>query len=181
MTTSAANSLLTLDVREILKKGGEPFSEIMQAVASLAPGQGLRLLATFKPAPLFGVMAQQGYSHTEREIGGGDWEVVFTPGAAGAGSDPARAANAPAPVAGAQPHAATFVDVRGLTPPEPMQRALEAVEALKAGESLEVLTDREPTLLFQELARRHHSYESESCREGYRTKIRRSDAAGERA
>ncbi len=73
----------TLDVRDILKAGGEPFSHIMQAVESLSPGQGLRLLATFKPVPLFGVMAQRGFGHTEREIGGGDWEVVFMPTRAG--------------------------------------------------------------------------------------------------
>ncbi|MGH7048347.1 MAG: DUF2249 domain-containing protein [Stellaceae bacterium] len=71
-------SLTTLDVREILKAGGEPFSQIMQAVDALAPGQGLRLLATFKPVPLFGVMAQRGFDHAERQIGGGDWEVIFT-------------------------------------------------------------------------------------------------------
>lgn len=74
-----AHDLSTLDVRDILKAGGEPFSQIMQAVEGLSPSQGLRLLATFKPVPLFGVMAQRGFGHTEREIGGGDWEVVFTP------------------------------------------------------------------------------------------------------
>ncbi len=74
-----APSLFTLDVRDILKSGGEPISEIMNAVGSLAPGQGLRLLAIFKPVPLFAVLAQRGFSHTEREIGGGDWEVIFTP------------------------------------------------------------------------------------------------------
>lgn len=78
-------SLSTLDVREILKAGGEPFPAIMQAVEGLAPGQSLKLLATFKPVPLFGVMAQRGFGHSEREIGGGDWEVIFTPSAAGAG------------------------------------------------------------------------------------------------
>ena len=72
-------SPVTLDVRELLKSGGEPFSEIMQTIGSLAPGQGLRLLAIFKPAPLFAVLANRGFSHTEREIGGGDWEVIFTP------------------------------------------------------------------------------------------------------
>lgn len=81
MTT---HDLSTLDVRDILKAGGEPFSEIMQAVEGLSPGQGLRLLATFKPVPLFGVMAQRGFGHSEREIGGGDWEVVFTPAQAAA-------------------------------------------------------------------------------------------------
>ncbi len=75
--------LSTLDVREILKAGGEPFSEIMQAIEALPPGQGLRLLATFKPIPLFGVMAQRGFGHREQEIGGGDWEVIFTPSAPG--------------------------------------------------------------------------------------------------
>ncbi len=74
-------SLSTLDVRDILKAGGEPFSAIMQAVDALQPGQGLRLLATFKPVPLFGVMAQRGFGHAEQPIGGGDWEVTFTPSA----------------------------------------------------------------------------------------------------
>jgi hypothetical protein len=82
-------SLSTLDVRDILSSGGEPFAEIMQAVAALAPGQGLRLLATFKPVPLFGVMAQRGYGHVEREIDGGDWEVIFTP--SGQGGAPSAA------------------------------------------------------------------------------------------
>ncbi len=72
-------SLSTLDVREILRAGGEPFSKIMETVDGLAPGQGLRLLATFKPVPLFTVMAQRGFGHTEQQIGGGDWEVIFTP------------------------------------------------------------------------------------------------------
>lgn len=74
----------TLDVRDILKAGGEPFSAIMQAVDGLAPGQALKLLATFKPVPLFAVMSQRGFDHSEREIGGGDWEVTFTPSANGA-------------------------------------------------------------------------------------------------
>jgi uncharacterized protein (DUF2249 family) len=75
------SSSVTLDVRELLKAGGEPFSEIMRTVGSLAPGQSLRLLAIFKPAPLFAVLADRGFSHTEREMDGGDWEVIFTPAA----------------------------------------------------------------------------------------------------
>lgn len=177
MTASA--SLLTLDVRDTIKAGGEPLSDIMQAVGSLAPGQGLRLLAPFKPVPLFGVMSQQGYGHVEREIDGGDWEVLFSPTeASGAtGSDNATDASTGTSL---PPASASCVDLRGLAPPEPMQRALEAVEALKAGESLQVLTDREPTLLHQELGRRSHAYVSESCLEGYRTTIRHGGAVGER-
>lgn len=75
----------TLDVRPILIAGGEPFGAIMEAVATLAPQQPLRLLATFKPVPLFAVMEGKGYRHAERALDGGDWEVLFSPQDAGAG------------------------------------------------------------------------------------------------
>ena len=63
---------LDVDVRPILASGGEPFSMIMAAVASVQPGQGIRLYAPFKPVPLFDVMASKGFAHSEQEIGGGD-------------------------------------------------------------------------------------------------------------
>src|SRR3546814_13069937 len=71
--------MLTLDVRQFLRDGGEPFAEIMKAVSSLAPGLGLRLLATFRPVPLFAVMAKRGFEHNERELSEGNWAVLFTP------------------------------------------------------------------------------------------------------
>ena len=37
-----------LDVRPILREGGEPFLAVMQAVDALAPGQSLRQLADRK-------------------------------------------------------------------------------------------------------------------------------------
>jgi uncharacterized protein (DUF2249 family) len=70
-------AFVDLDVRPILRAGGEPFQEIMQTVAALAPGQGLRLFATFKPVPLFGVLGSKGFSHEAKELEGGDWEVLF--------------------------------------------------------------------------------------------------------
>jgi uncharacterized protein (DUF2249 family) len=64
------------------------------------------------------------------------------------------------------------LDLRGLDPPEPMHRALEAVEALRSGEAVQVITDREPLLLFRELDRRGHSHTTESGPEGFRTTMR---------
>jgi uncharacterized protein (DUF2249 family) len=154
----SAPSPLALDVRPILKAGGKPFAEIMTAVASLAPGQALHLLATFKPVPLFAVMGSRGFDHQEREIGGGDWEVIFTP-------KPAAAAEPPKP---AKP-AATTLDTRGLEPPEPLVRVLAALEGMAPGATLEVYTEREPVFLFKELETRGASVRSESLgREGYR-------------
>ena len=64
------------------------------------------------------------------------------------------------------------LDLRGLDPPEPMRRALEAVEALSSGEALQIITDREPLLLYRELSRRRHPYITESGPDGFRTTIR---------
>ncbi len=69
------------------------------------------------------------------------------------------------------------LDLRGLDPPEPMRRALEAVEALGPGEAVEILTDREPLLLHRELGARRHGYSHEPCAGGFRTTVRRSGNA----
>jgi uncharacterized protein (DUF2249 family) len=160
-------SPLMLDVRPILTAGGEPFAEIMTAVASLAPGQALCLRATFKPAPLFAVMASKGFDHKEHEIGGGDWEVLFTPKGAPAKETPAAES------------AAATLDTRGLEPPEPMVRVLAAVETMAPGSTLEVFTEREPIFLYRELANRGIAVRSEALgREGYRHLISMSGSAG---
>ena len=70
---------IDVDVRPILREGGELFSVIMAALERLEPGQGLRLYATFKPVPLFAVMAKKGFAHFEQPLAGGEWEVLFAP------------------------------------------------------------------------------------------------------
>lgn len=158
-----------IDVRPILKAGGEPFADILAAVAQLKPGQALHLLATFKPVPLFTVMAGRGFDHDEREIGGGDWEVVFTPKAASTGKAAATAGSA-------------TLDTRGLEPPEPMIRILAALEKMAPGSVLEAFTEREPVFLYQELAARGIAVKSERLgRDGYRHLIRPAGATGEAA
>lgn len=140
-----------LDVRPILSAGGEPFSAIMEAVAALAPGQALRLLATFKPVPLFQVLGARGFEAAAREIGDGDWEVVFTPFDA---APPQETATSTAD--GDWPSASLEIDCRALPPPEPMVKTLEAVESLAPGEVLVSLLPREPRFLFPEIEARGH-------------------------
>jgi len=143
-----------VDVRPILRAGGEPFSVIMQAVEGLEPGQGIRLFATFKPIPLFGVMGSRGFSHEAIELNDGEWEVRFRPEGAGlaapGGPNSADAAAWPKP--------SIDLDNRDLDPPEPMARILEATERLKGGEVLSALLLREPRFLFPELAKRGHQW-----------------------
>lgn len=154
-------SIQTLDVRPILKAGGEPFPEIMNAIATLQTGQGLRLLATFKPVPLFSIMQSKGYAHCEKELGGGDWEVVFQPVADAAAAAPvvppgATAAKPGQDDASGWPAPSRSLDNRGVMPPEPMVITLEALESMAAGEVLEGWYDRDPLLLYPELKTRGH-------------------------
>jgi uncharacterized protein (DUF2249 family) len=140
-----------LDVRPILAAGGEPFGRIMETVASLGPDEGLRLLAPFRPAPLFTALGSKGFTHQDREIGDGDWEVLFTPTTApAAAEDEVSATRWPGPL--------LRLDNRGLMPPEPMVKVLGAAEAMQQGEVMEVLLDREPSFLFPQLAERSHEW-----------------------
>lgn len=148
--------IVDLDVRPLLSAGQEPFQLIMKTVDALAPGQTLRLLAPFRPVPLFSVMARRGYEASDRALEGGDWEVVFARG---------RDAEAEAGLsAGLKPEAASWpaaieeLDLRDLQPPDPMVRILEALEELRAGEVLFALLAREPVFLFPELERRGHEW-----------------------
>jgi hypothetical protein len=147
-------TFVDLDVRPILRAGGEPFEKIMQAVNTLPPGQGLRLFATFKPTPLLHVLGGSGFSHQARELEGGDWEVLFTPMDATAGLAMDAAADDPSN----WPAPTRLLDNGDLEPPEPMVRILAAVETMAKGEVLSALLCREPIFLFPELAKRGHRW-----------------------
>jgi TusA-related sulfurtransferase/uncharacterized protein (DUF2249 family) len=154
MTTA----FLELDVRPILRKGGEPFQQIVETVASLAPGQGLKLFATFKPVPLFSVLKSKGFSHEAKELDNGDWEVLFLP--TGTASEAADATPAAASAADSStwPAPVQELDNRDLDPPEPMVRTLAATETMQPGEVLCALLCREPVFLLPELAKRGHAW-----------------------
>ncbi|MBU6296617.1 MAG: DUF2249 domain-containing protein [Alphaproteobacteria bacterium] len=66
------------------------------------------------------------------------------------------------------------LDLRELPPPEPMRRALEAVEKLGISDVLEIVTDREPMLLQHELERRGHRYVTGGSDGDFTTTIRRA-------
>ncbi len=66
-----------LDVRPILRDGGEPFSVIMKAVGAVPAGHALRLRATFRPVPLYAVMRVRGWKHWVERGEGDDWIVWF--------------------------------------------------------------------------------------------------------
>ena len=162
----------TLDVRPILKSGGEPFSVIMQTVTALEPGQGLRLLATFEPVPLFKLLGGQGFSQESRQTGPGDWEILFTRVDRGAGKTAPATTIRPAVADEAWNAPTAQLDNRGLMPPEPMVHILEKLEQMGPGEVLEAFNDREPLFLYPELQKRGHAFKTEQLSGYYRLLIR---------
>jgi uncharacterized protein (DUF2249 family) len=151
-------TFLELDVRPILRAGGEPFEKIMQTVNSLQPGQGLRLFATFKPTPLLHVLGSKGFTHEARELDGAEWEVTFTPPDTAAQPGAADAVAVSPGDESEWPEPVQQMDNRELDPPEPMVRILAATEAMRPGQVLAALLCREPIFLFPELAKRGHRW-----------------------
>jgi len=162
-----------LDVRPILAEGGEPFQAIMAAVESLAPGQGLKLLAPFKPQPLFTVMERKGFLHQVSELEGGDFEVRFMPRATEvlASEDIGDGDEWPEPV--------RAFDFSELDPPQPMVRILSELETMSPGEVMFAVLAREPLFLFPELTKRGHKWAGNYDKGGtaFRIMVKRGEAA----
>ena len=133
----AAGARVLLDVRPVLAQGGEPYRLIMDAVESLAPGETLVLRSPFDPVPLHRVLAGLGFSRSTRELARDDWETDYwRPGD-------------PAPLE---------IDVRGLQPPEPMERTLALLDDLPAERALVQVNDRVPAFLLPLLDERGYRY-----------------------
>jgi uncharacterized protein (DUF2249 family) len=167
-----------LDVREDIRNGREPFGKIMQTVARLKDNEQLLLIAPFEPAPLYAMLAQQGFSHQSTPTAWGDWEILFTRGA----GDPGSPSAAPTPSQPPQPSKfrkcsgppVLEVDARGLEPPQPLVKILEALATLPDGAQLRALTDRRPMHLYAQLEERGFAGETEEQKDGsFVTHVRR--------
>ncbi|HEY0061159.1 MAG TPA: DUF2249 domain-containing protein [Telluria sp.] len=53
-----------------------------------------------------------------------------------------------------------FLDLRGLFPPEPMERVLDALAALQPRQKVRLLIEREPHPLFRILERNNYQYQT---------------------
>lgn len=145
---------LDLDVRPILTAGGEPFGIIMSAVRALAPGQALRLITTFRPEPLFQVLARQGFANAVRQLEGGDWEILFTP--ISTTHDPGMPISPTAPLSWPEP--ARHLDCTMLDAPQAVTRVLNTLRIMSENEVLFALMGDEPLSLFAELETRGHRW-----------------------
>ncbi len=146
-----------LDVRPLLAQGREPFSLIMEEIDALDAGEVLLLRSPFEPEPLHRVLGKRGFEHQSLEVAPGDWETAYwregTDVPAGAVADNPRGAEAARPADDPR-----VLDVRGLTPPEPMERTLAVLADLPDGERLLQINDRVPVFLLPLLDERGYRY-----------------------
>ena len=69
--------MATLDVRAMMREGGEPFQAIMSAVENLAAAEDFELLAPLDPEPLKQLLLTRGFTPETEALGGGDFRVLF--------------------------------------------------------------------------------------------------------
>lgn len=164
---ATGSSTVELDVRDDLRNGREPFSRIMATVGALRPDDTLHLRATFEPAPLFKVMGKRGYAYRAEQHAPDDWSVWFFR-AAQDGERESENVSEPRADSADSAHTAhahvdsgddVVLDVRGLEPPEPMVRTLEALEQLPEGRTLLQVNVRVPQILLPILHERGYAYE----------------------
>ncbi|WP_193336933.1 DUF2249 domain-containing protein [Devosia beringensis] len=140
---------LELDVRPLLRDGGEPFGAIMAAVGRLANGQRLRLYTTFRPEPLFAVLARQGLAGVASPLANGDWEVLFTPIDASE-SHPEVPETWPDPI--------FYLDGTTTDSTGSMERILARLGSMSEGQVLFALLEREPMALLAALKALDHAW-----------------------
>jgi hypothetical protein len=71
------NQFKRFDVRELIRRGSEPFPEILQRVGTLGADEGLIVVAPFLPSPLIEKLGGRGFASKVERGEGTDWIVYF--------------------------------------------------------------------------------------------------------
>ncbi len=144
-----------LDVRPLLASGNEPFGAIMAAVDELAAREVLALRTPFDPQPLHRVLGARGFLRATEQVGPAEFVTRYWR---------------------PEEDTAVVLDVRGLEPPEPMERTLAALDRLPPGGELLQINERVPVFLLEILDDRGDAYRIEEDDRGTLVTIRRADA-----
>ena len=65
------------DVRQLLRRGVEPFPEIRKRIDALKPDEGLIVVAPFLPSPLVEKLGSEGFATKVERGAGADWIIYF--------------------------------------------------------------------------------------------------------
>lgn len=169
-----SKKILTVDVREDIKRGREPLSKILQSAGALKDNETLRVVAPFRPAPLLTLLANRGFSHEAHQTVQGDWEVLFTrgqqkevlPKQKSEPEKPGKPKGTGEKCSCGCGRTLVELDVRGLEPPQPLVKVLETLADLPQGSELKVFTNRRPLHLYAHLDERGFIGRTEETTDG---------------
>lgn len=71
------NQFKRFDVRDLIRRGVEPFPQIHARAHGLGPGEGLIVVAPFLPSPLVERLGAEGFASKVERGQGADWLVYF--------------------------------------------------------------------------------------------------------
>ena len=71
------NKFKRFDVRDLIRRGVEPFPEIRKRVDALRSDEGLIIVAQFLPSPLVEILSGEGFASKVEWGQGTDWIVYF--------------------------------------------------------------------------------------------------------
>ncbi|MBC8094325.1 MAG: DUF2249 domain-containing protein [Akkermansiaceae bacterium] len=71
------NKFKRFDVRDLIRRGTEPFPEIWKRVSGLNAGEGLIVVAPFLPSPLIEKLSSEGFASKVERGQSSDWVVYF--------------------------------------------------------------------------------------------------------
>ena len=140
------SSDLLLDLRPIIAGGGDPFELVLSVAKPMPKGWIGSIDAPFDPLPLRRILASIGFSSMVEQLADSHWRVHLRRDGRGILGGP----NSPAGCQGGR--VPDEVDLRGLTPPQPMLAILRLTAHLGAGKVVCVILDRDPVFLYPELA-----------------------------
>ncbi|KAA5539968.1 DUF2249 domain-containing protein [Adhaeribacter rhizoryzae] len=151
---------ITLDVRETLQAGQDPFKEIITAAEKLSKNQSMLIINTFEPVPLYAVLRKKGFTHytdqTEENLVHTYFYRTDKPeNNAISGPD---FLNSFERLQQQYQHSLIEIDVRNLEMPQPMMNILEALFKLTPEQALFVYHCRIPQYLLQELTARGFAF-----------------------
>lgn len=163
--------IISLDVRDDILNGQDPFGKIIKTLSEMPEGYILRLINSFEPIPLINILSKKGYSHYTVQKKN---SLVFTYLKPGSKGTNVESSDENYIVSGAEIEKTLLgfgakiqtIDVRNLEMPLPMITILNTLETMPEDTCLYVHHKKIPRYLIPEIAERGFQLQIQEIKEG---------------
>lgn len=155
-----------LDVRPIIDSGKDPFLDIMAKVKTLKDDEIFHLINSFEPIPLYSVLENKGFNHWTEKAGNVFNVFFYNETKTGYGKKEIEDSEVQK-VDASEYEKVIELDVRELSPPEPMMKILENITSVDDKTVMVVHHHREPMMLYPKLEERGYSAITNKINDNY--------------